>query len=240
MIKKILNRGLRTLGYKIEKIDGDSALTMKGALARCKARGVKVNTVIDIGASDGSWTRDCLAYFPEAHYLLVEAQEPHKPALEKITAEKSNVEYVLAAGGRSDGKIYFDNSALFGGLASETPLEGSFIEVPVVSIDAEIKRRKLKGPYLVKLDTHGFEVPILEGAEKTLREASLVIIEVYNYKLTETSLRHFEMSKYMEKLGFLSVEMVDFILRKRDQSIWQMDTFFIPTDSEEFKNQTFD
>jgi len=240
MIKKILNKGLHLFGYRIESTDSDKVLTMKGALARCKARGIKVNTVIDIGASDGSWTRDCLTYFPDAHYVLVEAQEPHREALEKIAAEKTKVEFILAAAGRKDGRIYFDNSALFGGLASETPLEGSYIEVPVISIDAEIKRRNLKGPYLVKLDTHGFEIPILEGAETILKEASLVIIEVYNYQLTDTSLRYFEMCNYMQKLGFLSIEMVDFILRKRDLSFWQMDTFFIPSGSEEFKHQTFD
>jgi len=171
---------------------------------------------------------------------MIEAQEPHRKALDTFTKGRPNVEYVLAAAGRSDGIIYFDNSALFGGLASETPLEGSSIEVPVVAIDSEVKRRSLAGPYLVKLDTHGFEVPILEGAQQVLREASLVIIETYNFRLTDTSLRYFEMCDYMKKLGFLPIEMVDFILRKRDLAFWQMDTFFIPSTNKEFDSHSFD
>jgi FkbM family methyltransferase len=240
MIKKLLKNIFSVLGYRLEKSHNERALTMNQALSRCVARGVKVDTIIDIGASDGSWTRDCLKYFPNAYYLMVEAQEPHKAALEKFSNERKNVEYVLAAAGRTDGKIYFDNSALFGGLASETPLKGSYIEVPVVSIDEEVKRRNLRGPYLVKLDTHGFEVPILEGAEKIVKNASLVIIEAYNYKLTDTSLRFYELCEYMKKLGFFTIEMVDFILRKRDNSFWQMDIFFVPCTNDEFKSNSFD
>lgn len=240
MIKSLIKKAFRGIGYSIEKSSHKVDLTMNGALARCVTRGVKVNTVIDVGASDGSWTRDCMKCFPDAHYLLIEAQQPHKPSLDLFSKDKPNVDYILAAAGRKDGKIYFDNSSLFGGLASEAPLEGSSIEVDVVSIDAEIQRRNLKGPFLVKLDTHGFEVPILEGAEKTLKEASLVIIEVYNYRLTDTSLRYFEMCEYMKKLGFLSVELVDLILRKLDLSFWQMDVFFVPSKNKEFDNNSFE
>jgi FkbM family methyltransferase len=240
MIKALIQKVLNASGYKLEKFNSATALTMTGALARCKTRGIQVNTVIDVGASDGSWTRDCLKYFPNANYLLIEAQEPHKNALEKLSISKKNVQYVLAAAGKTKGKIYFDNSSLFGGLASETPLDGGSIEVPVVSIDEEIKRLNLKGPYLIKLDTHGFEVPILEGAQKTLSEASLAIIETYNFKLTDSSLRFYEMCEFMKVRGFLCIEMVDFILRKRDLAFWQMDSFFVPSTSQEFNHQSFD
>jgi FkbM family methyltransferase len=54
-------------------------------------------------------------------------------------------------------------------VASETKLDQNCIEVPVVSIDSELERRKLDGPYLLKLDIHGFEVPILKGAIETLK-----------------------------------------------------------------------
>jgi len=38
----------------------------------------------------------------------------------------------------------------------------------------------------------------------------------------------------MEDLGFSSIEMVDSMLRLFDKSFWQMDTFFIPSNSKEF------
>jgi FkbM family methyltransferase len=240
MIKSGIKKAFNKLGYSLERFDETRSLTMNAAIARCVQRGVKVNTIVDVGASDGRWTRDCMRYLPDANYLLIEAQDPHRENLEKLRREKTQVDFVLAAAGNKEGKIYFDNSALFGGLASDNPLKGGSIEVPVVTIDNELKKRKLAGPYAIKLDTHGYEVPILEGAAETLKNASLVIIEVYNYQLTPTSLRYFEMCQYMKNLGFLSVELVDFVLRDRDSSFWQMDAFFIPEKSAGFSHNSFD
>jgi FkbM family methyltransferase len=207
---------------------------MAGGLQRCLDRGLNVNTIIDVGASNSSWSRMCMEYYPNAKYLMIEAQDAHKNDLEKLKTENNNVDYVLAAAGNREGTIYFDNESLFGGLASETPFEKNCIEVPVTSIDKEIKKRNLKPPFLIKLDTHGFEVPILEGAQDALKQAELVIIETYNFQLNNDSLKYYQMCKYMEDLGFSSIEMVDSMLRLFDKSFWQMDTFFIPSNSKEF------
>lgn len=240
MIKNIVKRGFEKLGYRIQKIPAiESQFTMEGALKRCLNRGITIHSVIDVGASDGRWSRLCMKYLPNAKYLLIEAQEAHKAGLDKLKAENDKVDYVLAAAGRRKGKIYFDNSGLFGGLASETPFEKNCIEVPVVTIDEEVKQRQLKSSYLIKLDTHGFEIPILEGAINVLKEAELIIIESYNYKLTNDSLKYFQMCEYMEKLGFSTIEMVDFMLRKHDHSLWQMDIFFIPSKRKEFLYTSF-
>ena len=122
----------------------------------------------------------------------------------------------------------------------DVSIENNCIEVPVISIDNEIKRRGLNPPYLIKLDTHGFEVPILKGALETITNAELIIIETYNYQLTEESLLYFQMSEYMASLGFSSIEVVDFMLRKHDSSFWQMDTFFIPSTGKEFSYNSYE
>lgn len=110
----------------------------------------------------------------------------------------------------------------------------------MVSVDSEVEKRNLKPPYLLKLDTHGFEVPILEGARKTLASASLVIIEAYNYQLNPDSLKFYELCDYMDKLGFGVVEIADPLLRKYDHSFWQMDIFFIPKASPSFSYNSYE
>lgn len=235
MFKKLIKKFLKKFGFKIQRIGTPQQsikkpvdFTMLAALQRCYNRGLEINTVIDVGASNGSWSKICMQVFPEAKYLLVEAQEGHKGGLEKFIALNKNAQYILAAAGPRDGKIYFDNKDLLGGVASETPLAENCIEVPVVSLDSAINNSGLKkGPYLLKLDTHGFEVPILEGAVKIIQNASLIIIETYNFKLNKDSLRYWEMCSYMDSLGFATIENVDLMLREYDQALWQMDTFFI-------------
>jgi FkbM family methyltransferase len=245
MVKKSVKYVLRELGYqfqkidKIQKINKNQKFTMEGALQRCTERGLEVNSVIDVGASDSMWSRMCIKFLPDAKYLMIEAQDAHKEGLEKFRVENVNADYVIAAAGSREGNIFFDNGGLFGGLASETPFDKNCIEVPVVTIDSEIKRRKLQPPFLIKLDTHGFEVPILKGAREALKQAELVIIETYNYQLTTDSLKYYQMCEYMEKLGFSTIEIVDFSQRRFDNSFWQMDTFFIPSNRKEFTYNSY-
>jgi len=246
MIKRLIKAYLAKRGYEIRRakpkvphLRQANHFTMQAALGRSRKRGVEVATVIDVGASDGRWSRDCLKFFPDANYLLVEAQRGHRDGLEIFKQDVPKGDYVLAAAGAAAGTIFFDASDLFGGVASDTPAEQNSIEVPVIALDEAIESKGLAGPYLLKLDTHGYELPILEGAKNLLSKASLVIIETYNFKLTSESLRYFEICAHMESLGFSPVENVDFMLRAKDGAFWQMDSFFIPSDSQVFKSNQF-
>lgn len=241
MIKKTIKKLLLSFNYEIRKKlpeAPESPFTMNSALKRSVSRGLQVNTVIDVGASDGRWSKGLIQLIPDANYLLVEAQEAHREPLERFKDRNPNINYVIAAAGSTNGNIYFDNSDLFGGVASEKPIENGII-VPVISLDEKVAELGLDGPYLLKLDTHGFEVPILEGARKLIKNASLIILETYNYRLTDKSLRYWEMCNYMEDLGFLPVENVDLLLRQKDNTFWQMDTFFLPSDDPAFASRTY-
>ncbi|MFA5986226.1 MAG: FkbM family methyltransferase [Parcubacteria group bacterium] len=237
MINSILNFKRETSEFIHSQIHGEN-LTMRGGLKRCSQRGINPKTVIDIGASNGQWSKLCMETFPKADYLLVDAQDAHTDDLNKFVHKNKNAQFIVAAAGEKDGKIYFDNHAKFGGLASDTPFENG-VEVHAISLDNEIKRRQLKGPYLLKLDTHGFEIPILEGAKEIIRSAELIILETYNFQITNDSLKYYQMCAYMEERGFSPIEIVDLMLRKHDKSFWQMDTFFIPSSSKEFKHRAY-
>ena len=181
--------------------------SLRAALARRRRSGLLVNTVIDVGASDGRWSMAVKNYFPDVAFLLVEAQKAHQPSLEKLAKKYDNVHYVTAAASDMDGEIFFDASDLFGGLASHAPLKGGrCIKVQARTIDSLIQEHRLVPPYLLKFDTHGFELPILAGAKKTLGEARLIVIETYNFKITDGSLRFQEMCSHMEKLGFRCID----------------------------------
>ena len=229
-ITQLFKNGLKKIGIIISRQD----LSMEGCFERSIHRGIDINSVIDVGAAVGGWSQMVLKYLPNAQYLLIEAQEAHLASLEKLQSNHAKIDIVLAAAGNREGKIYFNNQDLFGGLASEMPFEKHSIEVPVTTIDIEVKKKNLKPPFCIKLDTHGFEVPILEGAKETLKKTNLVIIEAYNYQLTKDSLRFFELCGYMKNLGFSPIELADVSLRPYDNSLWQMDIFFIPSDNKAF------
>lgn len=236
-MKKLLKHVLRYFGYKIEKIAASNS--MSEAIKKVKLHHIDINTFIDVGASNGMWTEQCMQHYPDSFYLLVEAQKVHQEALESFVKKHENTSYVLKAAGNKEGEIYFDATDPFGGLASEIPFHKNNIIVPVTTIDAEVSKKQLKPPYCIKLDTHGYEVPILQGASNTLSNTNLLIIEAYNFRIAHESLRFWELCTYLEKLGFLPFHIVDLTHREKDHALWQMDIFFLRAEHPIFGDNTY-
>jgi FkbM family methyltransferase len=239
---RILHLDIRAVLVKFLKAVGlvRDTLSIRSALKRRLRRGLDIGTVIDIGASDGRWSFEACKFLPRADFFLIEAQDAHEKALRKVKARNSCFDYIICAAGSRDGEIYFDASDLFGGLASEAPPEKNSVTVPVAAIDSLVRKKGLRPPFLLKLDTHGFEVPIFEGAKETLRQTSMIIVETYNFKLTSDSLRFHEMCTYLEARGFRCIDLCEPMHRPKDKAFWQMDLFFVPADREEFKSNTYE
>src|SRR5437016_9445566 len=72
-------------------------LSLENALARCRHRGHPLRTIIDVGASDGSWSATAKQFYPQAHCHLIEAQPLHEPALRQLAAARADFTYALAA-----------------------------------------------------------------------------------------------------------------------------------------------
>lgn len=231
-IKRLLLNIIRRTGYDLipRGTAAHSRALLTQALGRTAARLPGIKTIIDVGASDGQWTAITRRFYPDAHYLLVEANMVHQPALEAFTTRHPNVEYVLAAAGAEVGEVFFDNSAAFGGVAALEARSPEMIRVPMTSLDALASERGLAGPFAIKLDTHGFEVPILEGAQTLLEQTDLLIIEVYNFRIEDDSLLFYEMCAYLEERGFRPVDLCDPMYRTYDDAFWQMDLFFVRAD----------
>jgi len=212
---------------------------MDAGLARAAARRIPVAAVIDIGASDGRWSDLSLKHFKDARYLLVEANAAHEPGLRAFKERVAGSDYIIAAAGDRVGELHFDVHDPFGGLASATPRSGT-ITVPATTIDHEVAARSLPGPFALKLDTHGFELPILKGATETLTRTTLLIIEVYNFTLIPGALRFYEMCAHLAPLGFRPIDLCEPMYRPKDGAFWQCDMFFARDDRVEFNSNSYE
>ena len=239
-LKNVISKLLASLGYALVRTNDPKMLgTMDGALRTIAKRKHVFNTVIDIGASNGSWTDALIRYFPLCQYLLIEAQSVHAKDLRQFCDKHKNVQFILAAAGEVPGQIYFDAADPFGGQASYTPYGSNNIQVPVTTVDNEIQARSLAGPYLIKLDTHGFEIPILNGAARTLTETDVIVMECYNFKIAPECLLFFEMCDYLRGFGFRCIDLVDPLHRPADDSFWQMDLVFVKDNRPEFLDLSY-
>jgi FkbM family methyltransferase len=230
-VMKIVKNKLRKMGIIPE--------TFASILLNLKHRGISVNTIIDIGASDGRWSDSILTVFPESHFFLIEANDIHRSHLEGFKKKNKNVEYIIAAAGDEVGNIYFDNTDPFGGLATHEKTNEDLIEVPVVTVDHCACNGKLVGPFLLKLDTHGFELPIFKGASKVLEDTNIIVVEAYNFRLTRDTLLFYEMCEYMMKKGFRCSGLIEPGCRPKDGFLWQMDLIFVRETRKEFTDNNY-
>ena len=230
--------GLRGLELRSRgRIEEDCS--MEAGLRRAGARLPKIGTVIDIGAAAGKWTRLARPHFPEARFLLIEPLRERVPELEAIRAVDQRVEFVSAIAGAEPGEAaLFIAEDLDGSGVADSP--GSTTRtVAVTTIDREVTARNLPAPYFIKLDTHGYEVPILEGARATLAQTALLMIEAYNFQLTAGCLRFPQLCARLEELGFLPCDVIEPARRPGDLALWQMDLVFARADAPIFSRKTY-
>jgi len=212
--------------------------TMPEAMRRMVAHGFPVRSVIDLGASDGRWSVETMKYFPEAHFLGVDPLIEREAALMATKASHPNFDYIIAAAGRANTEVSLtvsedlDGSTVGGRGANQRKVAG-------VTLDTLLASRKVDGPYLLKFDTHGFEEEILLGATKTLQNTTVIIMEVYNFKISGYTLRFHEICALLETLGFRCYDIANPLLRTYDQSLWQMDMIFCRSDDKIFTHHHY-
>lgn len=232
----IANTALRPLGVQIYK----EGLDMESALRLISQQdGARIGTVIDIGASTGRWSAMAMEYFPGARFIGVDPLKEREPDLQRLKTRKPRFDYVLAVAGEVPETTV--------DLAVTPDLDGSTVggagaamrKVPAYSVDRIVEIRQCAGPFILKFDTHGFEVPILKGATATLEQTEYIVMEVYNFRHTEGTLLFHEMCALLEGKGFRCLQLVDPMQRPFDRALWQMDIVFARQEHPVFRQNSY-
>ena len=235
-----LNRLFRLRGMELRALTPlESDASMEAGLKRACQLVPEVASVIDVGAASGQWTRRSLRHFQRARHLLIEPLVEREPELRALQAEFPGIEIVTSALGETSGETSFHVSADLDGSGIYDGPSTTSRTVPLTTLDAAVARHALPGPYLVKLDTHGFELPILRGATRTLESASLLLIEAYNFQLTAGCLRFHELCTWLESHGFRVCDLIEPLRRPGDALLWQMDLTFARSDHPAFRRASY-
>lgn len=235
-VQRTINRLLTPTGLQLVRTAHH--FDLEGLLARARQRGVAPRTVIDVGASDGIWSLRAHRHFPEAKYLLFEPLSERRAALEALRARRG-FDFVPAAAGATHESIVFNVDPALDGSGIAAPGATDTREVPVATVDGAVAERGLVAPYLLKLDTHGYELPVLMGAIQVLANTELLIVEAYNFKLTPDCLRFHELCTWLEVRGFRCCDLADPMRRPGDGAFWQMDLAFAKADDPMFASNRY-
>lgn len=197
---------LDKLGYQISK--KGSANVAVGFNPSYLAQICHPSTVIDVGVAYG--THPLYRAFPAAKFILVEPLRDYESAIGEI-AKKYDCDVFYKAVGDSQGteEINVDATKLVTStLADRTTLtatggrlEKRLIEVTTLDyIYSQIPN--IAKPILLKIDTEGYELKALRGAESLLRVTDTVIAEVSIAKRFEGGYEFEDLILFMKKSGF--------------------------------------
>jgi FkbM family methyltransferase len=218
----------RVFGWNRRKAE---KLSHRNALLRLRSLGFAPAVIYDIGAYRGGWTRLAAEVFPQAQFVLFEANRDHAGELATMGRR-----HVIAALGDKDGgtrgfhvprqgdvtgaSLYVENTAHY----AEPNLQVR--EVETVRLDTLVARETLPAPDLVKIDVQGAELEVLAGASETLRAAGALIVEVSFVDYNKGGPLVAEVIAAIDRLGFRCADLCE-VHRNPRNFVLQLDLLLV-------------
>lgn len=247
MITKLAKRILLKLGYSITRINKSdlsesNSSTLSAAFSRLKNIGIDPTHIIDVGAAEGTWSLRALPFFPFSNYLLIEPLKERITNIEQMKNKFSNLIIINKCLGNENGNVTLSIYEDLDGSGIGINESDKIIEkrnVAVVTLDSIFSEFKINGNVLLKLDTHGFEIPIFEGALNSFPFITTIIVEVYGFKISNGSLFFWQICDVLQKYGFRLFDIIDILRRENDKAFWQCDMVFIKNNSQVFNSDSY-
>jgi len=193
--------------------------------------------IIDVGGANGGTATYFAGAFPGHKVFCVEPNARMLPFLKKAEAEHPTVIVKpLALGNRSGEATLHVTANNLSSSLNEIDLdelkknpadlqarlhEDQQIKVRVSSLDEEFKDEQV---LLIKLDTQGTEVDILEGGTETLKRTRFVLVEMNNHGLYKNTCQYYEVDELLRSRSF---KLADIIVTYRgDDGVTEYDALY--------------
>ena len=185
--------------------------------------GLKPKTIFDIGYNTG--TPGLYNIFKDVEYIIVEPLEESKVFMEYAIKELEKASYYIAAAGPFSGETNVYISPL-DGRSSIIQHVGPERIVPMVTLDQIAEEKGTQGPYIIKIDTQGYEIEILKGATIVLKETEYIVLEISLFPFSGVPVFD-EVIAYMKSKGFTAYDFFNFNYRPIDGALGQIDIVFV-------------
>lgn len=143
--------------------------------------------LLDVGANKGDWTAQALGSGKASKIVHIHAFEPSQATRKMLTdrfvgRDAVTIQpYALSA---TVGEATFYSEEDGGGTNSLSQLSGLKAEVvKLTTIDEFLQQTGIDAIQMVKIDTEGFDLLVLKGAEKSLSEGVIELVQFeYNWR----------------------------------------------------------
>jgi FkbM family methyltransferase len=138
--------------------------------------------ILDVGASNGRWTREIVKIFPGATVFLFEPGTAYTDEMQATLDSHERLKFFPVAIGERDGPVTLHVHPDPQGSTTVDWQEGNFATpttVPMRTIDSLIKEGALLPPDLIKMDIQAGEMAALKGAIETLPRVRVLHLETW-------------------------------------------------------------
>jgi FkbM family methyltransferase len=238
----LLRQTCRRLGLDVRRLRQETPATqtrpvgdLTAFLEDMRARGFQPNSIVDIGANRGEWSRTAAAVFPESRFFLLEPIAAFRPELEAFVQDHAGSRFWIAGASESDGTLRITNVTHNGNPTSGSTFRATqhaaqytqtLTEVPVRSLSSLVAAGEIPLPDLVKIDVEGFEMSVLNGCQALFGKTELFLIEVSLYPFWSQPIFH-EVAGWMASHGYLLYDFAGYNRRPADGSLGTVDACFL-------------
>ncbi len=208
--------------------------SQKWSLDNLKKNGFNPKKIVDIGAYEGKWTEEVSLIFPEAHFLMIEAQSQKESSLKKIVEKDSKQrDYKISLlSSTDDKKLVFNQYETASSVLVEHHNTGAEQKtITSKSLDSVLINSSFQDLDFIKLDTQGYEIEILKGGVLALASAKIVLMEVSFIDIYKNGPLILDVLNFMDKHHFQAYDICSIMRRPLDKALFQSDLLFVKKDS---------
>jgi FkbM family methyltransferase len=210
---------------------------MIGLLENVKKNGFAPQTIIDVGANVGNWSRIACQVFPSAQFFMIDGNPDNEPSLRNSVSgvgQNSAYSMMLLGPEEKDSVTFYKlgtGSSVLRELKPFDRSQESQVMLPMRTLDGFMGSRPYHSPVLLKLDVQGFELQVLLGGTATLSRAEVVIMETSLLPYNENAPIFAEVIAFMAEREFFVFDFCGQARRQTDDTLFQMDVAFVRKDS---------
>jgi FkbM family methyltransferase len=213
------------------------APSMEFSLRNMRNLGFHPKIIVDVGAHIGQWSLMAHGIFPDASFLMLEAQTSKSPTLEAVSrAHPGKFRHRIALLGPEprDDVVFHECEAAptaSSVLSCHEPLAFQDVKRRMETLDGVLAEAGVPQTDLLKLDVQGYELEVLKGAVKTLTAAPAVLIEVSTVELYQGSPLFHEVVAFMEAHGYRVYDVCSLMRLHSNDTLVQLDLLFLRANS---------
>jgi FkbM family methyltransferase len=204
--------------------------TMFGCISNLKRNGFVPNTIVDVGAYEGRWTRGITTIYPSVPVLMIEAnpdKDGRLTAVQKRLGPTVSFERALLGATARKDVTFYSMETGSSVMPEVTSVPRTPITLDMQTLDDVTSRAAVAGPLLIKLDVQGYELEVLRGSKRTLQLTEVIVLELSLLEYNRGAPLLAQVLAEVSALGYAIYDICGQHRRQASGALLQMDAIFV-------------